>query len=150
MTTIIKIVPVTIKQANDFVAKYHRHHKPVAFHKLSIGLEANNELVGVAIMAKPVSRMIDYSTTIEVSRLVTNGIKNGCSKLYGSCARLAKEMGYKKIQTYILETENGVSLKASGWYLEARTKGGIWKRSDNKPRRTDQPNIPKLRYVKDL
>ena len=29
---------------------------------------------------------------IEINRLCTNGHKNACSKLYGACARTAKEM----------------------------------------------------------
>jgi hypothetical protein len=144
------IIPINLKQANEFVAKYHRHHKAVQGHKLSVGLSVNNELVGIAIMSRPVARHVDYQSTIEVSRLATNGIKNGCSKLYGACARIAKEMGYKTIQTYILEEESGISLKAAGWKLKHKTSGGQWVRSDNKPRRTDQPIMPKLCYVKDL
>lgn len=144
------IIPINLKQANEFVAKYHRHHKPVQGHKLSIGLSVNNELVGVAIMSRPVARAINYEATIEVSRLATNGIKNGCSKLYGACARIAKEMGYKTIQTYILENELGTSLKAAGWQLKHKTSGGQWVRTDNKPRRKDQPITPKLCYIKDL
>lgn len=35
-------------------------------------------------------------------------------------------MGYEEIITYILESENGASLKASGWHKEAVTKGGSW------------------------
>src|ERR1019366_9246947 len=43
---------------------------------------------------------------------------------YGSCARIAKEMGYDKIQTYILDAESGVSLRATGWTLEKTGCGG--------------------------
>jgi hypothetical protein len=57
-------------------------------------------------------------------------------------------MGYKKIQTYILESELGTSLKASGWIMEAVTAGGQWKHTDGKPRRTDQPTKPKQRWAK--
>ena len=41
---------------------------------------------------------------VEVTRLCTDGTKNACSFLYGAAARIAKEMGYKQIQTYILES----------------------------------------------
>ena len=30
-------VPLTLKEANAFVAQYHRHHRPVVGHKFSIG-----------------------------------------------------------------------------------------------------------------
>lgn len=59
-------------------------------------------------------------------------------------------MGYKKIQSYILESESGLSLKAAGWELEGKTAGGQWKRPGGSPRRTDQPNCPKFRWAKQL
>jgi hypothetical protein len=33
------ITPITLNEANEFVEKYHRHHKPVVGHKFSIGVE---------------------------------------------------------------------------------------------------------------
>ena len=142
------IVPMTLKDANAYVAERHRHHKPSTGHKFSIGLSVDGNLVGVAICGRPVARMADDGLTLEVSRLCTDGTQNACSKLYGACARIAKEMGYKKIQTYVLESEPGTSLKASGWTMEAITAGGQWKHTDGKPRRTDQPTEPKQRWVK--
>lgn len=144
------IIPITLKQANAFVAEHHRHHKPVVGHKFSVGLLSNSELIGVAIVGRPVARMSDDGLTAEVTRLVTLGNQNACSKLYGATARICKEMGYCKIQTYILESELGTSLKATGWIKEATTQGRQWKHTDNKPRRTDQPNENKVRYAKKL
>ena len=142
------IVPITLKAANTYVSERHRHHKPSTGHKFSIGLMVDEEIIGVAICGRPVARGSDNGFTLEVSRLCTDGSANACSKLYGACARVAKEMGYKKIQTYILESEPGISLKASGWKLEAITAGGQWKYTGGKPRRTDQPTEPKQRWVK--
>jgi hypothetical protein len=146
----MKIIPITLKGANSYVSTYHRHHKPSVGHKFSIGLEENDVLVGVAIMGRPVARNSDDGLTIEVARLCTNGIKNGCSMLYQAAARASKELGYKKIQTYILEIESGTSLKAAGWKLEAITPGGQWKHTDGKERRTDQPTMPKQRWARSL
>lgn len=142
------VVPMTLRAANSYVAERHRHHKPSRGHKFSIGLMVENKLIGVAICGRPVARGSDNGFTLEVSRLCTDGSANACSKLYGACARVAKEMGYKKIQTYILESEPGISLKASGWKLEAVTAGGQWKYAGGKPRRTDQPIEPKQRWMK--
>ena len=144
------IVPITLKAANAFVATYHRHHKPTVGHKFSIGLSLNDDLIGVAIMGRPVARGSDNGFTIEVARLCTNGAKNACSMLYQAAARSSKELGYKKIQTYILQNELGTSLKASGWKMEAVTAGGQWKHTDGKKRRTDQPTMPKQRWVREL
>jgi hypothetical protein len=144
------IVPITLKAANAFVVSYHRHHKPSVGHKFSIGLNDEDNLIGVAIMGRPVARGSDNGFTIEVARLCTNGQKNACSMLYQAAARASKELGYKKIQTYILEIETGTSLKASGWKMEAITAGGQWKHTDGKERRTDQPTMPKQRWVREL
>jgi hypothetical protein len=146
----LKIHPISLKQANAFVDINHRHHKPSVGHKWSIGLMENNELVGVAIVGRPVSRHLDNGITAEVARLATNGITNGCSMLYGACARIAKEMGYHKIQTYILDIEPGTSLKASGWILEAISPGGEWIRNDGRVTINDQPKNPKQRWSKEL
>ena len=143
-------MPITLKAANEFVAKHHRHHKPSVGHKFSIGLSNDDNLIGVAIMGRPVARNSDDGFTIEVARLCTNGQKNACSMLYQAAARASKELGYKKIQTYILEIESGTSLKASGWKMEAITAGGQWKHTDGKERRTDQPTMPKQRWVREL
>ena len=141
---------MTLKDANAYVAEKHRHHKPSVGHKFSIGLSVGEKIVGVAICGRPVSRGSDDGLTLEVSRLCTDGTANACSKLYGACARIAKEMGYKKIQTYVLESEPGTSLKASGWIMEAITSGGQWKYTNGKPRRTDQPTERKQRWAKIL
>ena len=144
------IHPITLKQANEFVANHHRHHKPAVGHKWSIGLMHDAQIVGVAIVGRPVARHSDDGITAEVTRLATNGIANGCSMLYGACARVARAMGYCKIQTYILDSELGISLKASGWELEDLTAGGQWARNDGVINRTDQPTEPKQRWVKFL
>ena len=61
-------------------------------------------------------------------------------------------MGFKRIQTYILEEEPGTSLKASGWVLDGMTDGGDWNHSKANAgtRRTDQPQGRKQRWIKEL
>lgn len=91
------------------------------------------ELCGVAICSNPVARNADDGLTLEVSRLCTDGTYNACSMLYSACARIAKDMGFEKIQTYILESEHGTSLKASGWNKEADSVGAVdWISAKNK------------------
>ena len=111
----LRLRPISLRDANEYVRQHHRHHKPVAGHKFSIGCEADGELVGVIIAGRPVSRYLDDGFTLEVTRLCTNGAKNACSFLYGAAARAAAAMGYKRIITYTLESENGASLRASGF-----------------------------------
>ena len=146
----LKIVPVELKEANAFIAEHHRHHKPVQGHRFSIGVTNNSVLVGVAVIGRPVARLTNPKEVLEVTRLCTDGTKNACSALYSAAARVGKELGYLKIQSFILEIEDGTSLKASGWFLEGWSPGGQWKHTDGKPRRTDQPTMPKHRYVRVL
>lgn len=106
----LEIVPITLRQANEFVTQYHRHHKASRGHKFSIGAADNGKLVGVCICGRPVSRRLDDGKTIEISRLCTDGTRNACSLLYGAACRAARGMGYEKAVTYILQSEPGTSL----------------------------------------
>ena len=122
----LRIIPISLREANNFVSEHHRHHKPVTGHKFSIGCNHCDTLVGVAIVGRPISRHLDNGYTLEVSRLCTDGTKNACSKLYTAAMRAAKELGYDKIITYILESENGASLRASGWECAGEAGGKHW------------------------
>ncbi len=146
----LRVVPLTLKDANALVTRYHRHHRPVVGHRFSLGVVKDGELVGAAIMGRPVARMSDPTMTLEVTRLVTDGTRNACSALYGAAARAARAMGFAKIQTYVLASERGTSLKASGWTREGPAGGGQWKHTDGRPRRTDQPTMKKTRWAKPL
>jgi hypothetical protein len=137
----LHVRPLTLKQANELVSQWHRHHKAVTGHRFSIGVyDEAGVCHGAAIVGRPVSRFIPPYDVAEVARLVTDGTYNACSMLYAACARAAKAMGFLYIQTYILESEPGTSLKASGWTLdgvtEARFRWGSHKRA-----RTDPPVI---------
>lgn len=97
-------------------------------------------------MGRPVSRILDNGLTCEINRLCTNGIKNGCSKLYGACCRIAREMGYDKIITYILESENGASLKASNFRCCGSAGGVKWTGQRYQNRIQNIPHEMKQRY----
>jgi hypothetical protein len=126
----LSLVKVDIAQANAFVASLHRHHKPVVGHKFSLGALIGLLLVGVVIVGRPVARMRDDGLTLEVTRLCTDGSRNVCSFLYGAAARAAFALGYNRIGTYILASETGTSLKATGWRLIGQRGGGSWSRPD--------------------
>ena len=130
---------VELSDANAFVREHHRHHKPVVGHKFSLGAMLAGDLVGVVIVGRPVSRMRDDGQTLEVTRLATNGTRNACSFLYGAAARAAFALGYRKIGTYILKSEDGASLRASGWRLIGERGGGTWKRAHRPGRSDDHP-----------
>lgn len=122
----LEIVPMTLKEANAFVEQNHRHHGKVVGHKFSIGCSDGERIVGVVIVGRPVSRYLDNGWTLEVNRLCTNGSKNSCSMLYAAAWRAARAMGYKKLITYVLDTEPGTSLKAAGWRCVGKAGGLKW------------------------
>jgi hypothetical protein len=120
----MQIQQIPLKEANIFIVQYHRHHRQIQGYKFSIGLYDGDNLVGCAVVGRASGRKLDNKLTCEVTRLcLKDGIPNGCSMLLARCARIAKEMGYTKILTFILQSESGVSLKASGWMLEADNVG---------------------------
>lgn len=115
-----------LASANDWVSFFHRHHPPVVGHKFSLGAMKDNDIVGVVIVGRPVSRVRDNGFTLEVTRLATDGTKNACSFLYGAAARAGFALGYKRIGTYILATEPGTTLRASGWRQIGEVTGRSW------------------------
>ena len=145
----IEIVPITLREANTFVSAYHRHHGPVTGHKFSIGLAEEENIVGVVIVGRPVSRYLDDGWTMEVNRLCTDGSRNACSMLYGAAWRAARAMGYKRLITYILESENGVSLRAAGWKCIGQAGGLRWT-SRRKPTVDIYPAQMKVRYQREV
>lgn len=145
----LEVVPITFKEANEFVRRYHRHHGPVQGHKFSIGLAdtERNEIVGVVIVGRPVARYLDDGWTLEVTRLCTDGTKNACSKLYAAAWRAARALGYRRLITYTLPEEGGSSLRAAGWKCVGVAGGGSWNRPNcGRPRVDLHPLQQKWRW----
>lgn len=141
----LEIVPISFAEAKAFVLEHHRHHKPPQGHKFSIGCANGDGIVGVSIVGRPVSRMLDDGWTLEITRLCTAGAKNACSMLYAASWRAARAMGYKRMITYILESEKGTSLTAAGWKYVGKCGGGSWSRK-NRPRVDKHPTQLKIMF----
>lgn len=141
----LELCPLNLDEANAFVARHHRHHGKVTGHKFSLGAVLNKAIVGIAIVGRPVARARDDGMTLEVTRLCSDGTRNVCSFLYGACARAAFALGYKRIGTYILATENGASLRAAGWRQIGETKGRSWS-CPSRPRVDTNPKQDKFLF----
>lgn len=149
--------PIELVDANEFVALHHRHHKPVVGHRFSVSAWENDRLCGVAIVGRPVARLAGSPLEVaEVTRLCSDGTPHVCSMLYAAAARACKAIGFLRIQTYVLESEAGVTLKAAGWTKGNVTIGKSWNRVGETAglwgsnRRTDQPMCNKVRWFKML
>lgn len=141
----LELIPIGLDEANAFVTQHHRHHRPVVGHKFSLGAIVDAVVVGVSIVGRPVSRHRDDGMTLEVTRLCTDGTRNACSFLYGASARAAFALGYRRIGTYILASEPGTSLTATGWRLIGERGGGSWS-VPSRPRVDTHPLEPKLLF----
>lgn len=146
----LHVRPLTLKEANTLVGLWHRHHRPVTGHRFSIGVfDGDGVPHGAVIVGRPVARAVDQTSVAEVTRLVTDGHRNACSMLYAAAARAASAMGFEWIQTYILASEPGTSLRASGWVLDGVTRGRSWSCA-SRPRVDAHPTEDKQRWVRAL
>lgn len=126
----LELVPVSLKTANAYVAEHHRHNRPVAGCVSVVGVRREDgELCGVAVIGRPVARMLDDGYTAEVRRVCTDGTYNACSMLLRAAWRAVKALGYRKLITYTLPEEGGASLRAAGFKLvKTDAGGGRWNR----------------------
>lgn len=144
----MRIVPLTFRYAKQYISENHRHNPDIVGCKFAIGCFDDGRIVGVAVCGRPVSRYLDDGETLEINRVCTDGTKNACSMLYGACCRIAKEMGYRKVITYTLQSETGASVKASNFICDGEAGGKHWTGKRNKGQRI--PNELKTRWHRDL
>lgn len=120
--------PITLRDARAFVAAHHRHHKAPQGGLFAVACANPEEVRGVAIIGKPVARMNNDGWTAEVTRCCTLGDANACSMLYAAAWRAARALGYRRLLTYTLISEQGASLRAASWKVIGQTQGGSWSR----------------------
>lgn len=149
MSRRFKPVPLERAQCEAYVDAMHRHHESVSRDKYRIGAELDGRLCGVVQVGRPVARGLCDGKTLEVLRLCTDGTKDACSFLYAAAARVARNLGYTRIITYILDTEPGTSLLAAGWHKDADIRGKSWD-TPSRRRQTTAPTCDKQRWVKEL
>ena len=139
------VQPITLREARAFVSRVHRHHKAPQGGLFAVAASEGEEVVGVAIVGRPVARMLNDGWTAEVVRLATTGARNACSMLYAAAWRAARALGYRRLVTYTLPEEGGASLRASGWRLIGEAGGGTWNRK-GRPRVDLHPTQAKFRW----
>lgn len=113
----LRIVPITLREAQAFVTGNHRHCEPPRGWKFGAGLSCAGALVGVATAGRPVAKAIQNSEplTVEINRTCTDGTRNANSMLYGAIWRAARALGYTRAITYTQGNECGASLRAAGF-----------------------------------
>lgn len=145
----LHVEPIRRSLINRYIVAMHRHHGafPCRYAIATIAAcEDDGTIHGVAILAgaNAGNRLTDGFRTAEVVRVATDGTPNACSVLYAACAGAAKRLGYSRIITYVLPSETGTSLKASGWVCDGDNFGNLtWA---NRPKRTGSNYGAKTRW----
>ena len=149
--------PITITAAKQLVGQWHRHNLPPQGGLFAVSVADGDEVVGVAIVGRPIARALNDGFTAEVTRVATQGAPNACSMLYGAASRAARALGYRRLVTYTLAEEPGTSLRAAGWNHDADLPARKTWSTPSRPRRqTDddgndrRPTGPKVRWIKEL
>lgn len=120
------LAPVTLDQALAFIREHHRHAKSrPASWRFGVGVRLGDDLVGVGVAGNP-PRMLDDGQTISIVRVCTDGTPNACSMIYGSLCRAARALGFRYAVTYTLESEEGASLRASGFHIDGAVRAREW------------------------
>lgn len=126
-----RIVPITLREANDFVEQYHRHSARTSNDggKFAIGLYLDGRLVGAAIVGRPIARMLQEPGTAELLRCcVGPDAPDGAGKtLNARCKRIWQLMGGTRLVTYTLASETGGSLSGAGFKRVAEAHSAQWK-----------------------
>lgn len=141
----LEVIPITLRQARAFVSAHHRHHKPPRGCLFCLAASEGGQVRAVAIVGRPVARMLQDGRTAEVTRLASDGTRNACSILYAAAWRACRAIGYRRLVTYTLPEEGGASLRGAGWRLVGEAGGGSWGRKE-RPRRDDHPTQEKFRW----
>lgn len=148
-------VPITLRDARRFVGEHHRHNLPPRGWLCGVGIEVDGALVAVGILGRPVARGAQDGRTAEITRCCTVGTRNAASMVYGALCRAAEALGYDWVITYTLATEDGASLKAAGFVIEAELEARpAWQYTDQVRVQTDlfgndrRPPDAKVRWVR--
>jgi hypothetical protein len=127
--------PIGKTTANDAVARWHRHHKPVLQLVWAEGAFVGGALVGVAIVECPKAKALMSAGALEVTRLATDGrTPHVATRLLGRVAQDAAGRGCGRLVSYTRADEQGTCYRAAGWRPVAIVSGREWSGA-NKPAR---------------
>lgn len=151
-TATLRTAWVPLREAARFVALHHRHHDPMQGGIVALGLWHGQDLIGVGVIGRPVSRIVQASGACEFVRVcVLEGFDGGASKLLSRTRRVAAALGFARAVTYTLTSESGSSLAGDGWQSDNGLFGGGEWTSLNRPRSpATAPTERKRRWWHDL
>lgn len=143
-----------LREADRFVALHHRHHDPAQGGIVALGIWEGDDLVGVGVLGRPVSRELQRQGVCECIRLcvregvTATGDHANCaaSQLEAKLRRVAQALGFVRMVTYTLPSESGASWRGAGYQQDmSLAGGGVWTRSS---RTRGDPTYPTERKVR--
>lgn len=112
----LSLRPSNITEAKEFIKLNHSHLPEVTGGLFAIAVENHDQLVGVAIVGRPVARKLaEDRRTLELTRTCTDGTKNVSSMLAAAAWRCVRAMGADRLVTYTLSIEKGTTYIAAGF-----------------------------------
>ena len=83
----MKIVPLTVKEAENFLKDHERHYKAPVNKICAIGVGDEDGLHGAAVLGR-------NGDDAELAHIYCDGSSQTYSLLYGACWRALKALGY--------------------------------------------------------
>lgn len=151
----LKIRPISRRDAMTFIARHHRHVGRLPGDRFRAAVWNGPTMLGVVVVGNPTARGYNGQGIVEVRRLcldlaISDALRwKACSALYAWAAHEAERRGWRKIITYTLASESGMSLRYARWKREGETARGArsWA---NRPGRVAGPAESKVRWSKAL
>lgn len=136
----LRVVPVTITDARAHVARWHSHLGPPVGGLLASAVAEGDRIVCVAILGRPVSRVLQAQGCAEVTRVASDGtVPHAASMALGAIRKAALALGWRRLVSSTLLGEAGTSYRAAGWHPVALGDGGEWAREDRPRDASAQP-----------
>ena len=148
MSAGLEVRQISLNAARSWIKEQHRHlRRPVTGWLFGVEIQRDGKRIGVACAGRPAARMLQDGVTIEVTRVaVLEGEQNACSFAYGALRRAALALGYRRVVTYTMLDEPGVSLRAAGFTDEGEAGGGQADRPSRRRKPVEQSG-PKRRWT---
>jgi len=121
----LRVVPITITAARAHVERHHSHHHAPVGGLLACAVADGDRLCCVAILSRPVARMLDAQGDVaEVTRVASDGTRHAASMCLAAITRAALALGWRRVVSYTILGEAGTSYRAAGWRVTGCSEGG--------------------------
>lgn len=137
----LTVRPSNLDEARYYVRKWHSHNKEFEGYMWALACEyTNGDVLGLAVIGRPVAAGLQDGRTIEVNRLATPGLRAdrrcwGVASLLLRCAwSAAWAMGVRRGVSYTRKGESGACYAAAGWVPAAHVRGRPWPERRGKQR----------------